>query len=149
MIPAAFVLLDAFPLTPNGKVDRKALPAPGLTAYAGRGYEDPVGEIETALAQIWCDVLKLERVGRHDHFFELGGHSLMAMQVVSRVRQALCVELPLRELFIAPTISRLAARIEALRAESRSALTSDAPLTWRTSSGQAAGVAANRDQIEL
>jgi acyl carrier protein len=148
MVPAAFVLLDAFPLTPNGKLDRKALPAPDAAAYAARGYEAPLGAIETALAQIWCDVLKLERVGRHDHFFELGGHSLMAMQVVSRVRHKLMVELALRELFAAPTVSRLAARIEALGAQPGTVLAIDA-LSLLASSGRRAGVTGNREQAEL
>jgi amino acid adenylation domain-containing protein len=148
MVPAAFVLLDAFPLTPNGKLDRKALPAPDAAAYAARGYEAPLGDIETALAQILCDVLRLERVGRHDHFFELGGNSLMAVQVVSRVRQRLITELPLRELFAAPTVSRLAARIEVLRAQPGSALDFDA-LTWLASSGRPSGATGNREQTEL
>ena len=123
MVPSAFVVLDALPLTPNGKIDRKALPAPDQASYGARGYEAPVGEIETTLAQIWTEVLKLERVGRQDNFFELGGHSLLAMQVVSRVRQALGMELPLRDLFAAPTIARLGSRIEALRTEARPVLT--------------------------
>ena len=72
------------PLTPNGKLDRKALPAPEGDAYAVRGYEAPVGEIETAVAEIWAEVLKVEHVGRHDNFFDLGGHSLLAVRVVSR-----------------------------------------------------------------
>jgi len=148
MVPAAFVLLDAFPLSPNGKVDRKALPAPEAAAYAGRGFEAPLGDIESALAQIWCDVLKLERIGRHDQFFDLGGNSLMAMQVVSRVRQRLVTELPLRELFAAPTVARLAARIEVLRAQPGSAPAFDA-LTWLASSGQSPGVTGNREQTEL
>jgi len=148
MVPAAFVLLDAFPLSPNGKVDRKALPAPEAAAYAGRGFEAPLGDIESALAQIWCDVLKLERIGRHDQFFDLGGNSLMAMQVVSRVRQRLITELPLRELFAAPTVARLAARIEVLRAQPGSAPAFDA-LTWLASSGQSPGVTENREQTEL
>jgi amino acid adenylation domain-containing protein len=148
MVPAAFVLLDAFPLTPNAKLDRKALPAPHAAAYAARGYEAPLGAIETALAQIWCDVLKLERVGRHDHFFELGGHSLIAMQVVSRVRQKLIVELPLRELFAAPTVSRLAVRIEALGTQPGTVLAIDA-LSLLASSGRRAGLTGNREQAEL
>jgi microcystin synthetase protein McyB len=148
MVPAAFVLLDAFPLTPNAKLDRKALPAPDAAAYAARGYEAPLGDIETALAQIWCDVLKLERVGRHDHFFELGGNSLVAVQVMSRVRQQLISELPLREFFAAPTVARLAARIEVLRAQPASALAYDA-LTWLANVGQPAGESGNREQTEL
>src|SRR2546427_6962283 len=86
MVPAAFVLLDGFPLSPNGKVDRKALPAPEAAAYAGRGFEAPLGDIESGLAQIWRDVLKLERIGRHDQFFDLGGNSPIARQGGSPVR---------------------------------------------------------------
>ncbi|MCD9260699.1 non-ribosomal peptide synthetase, partial [Bradyrhizobium japonicum SEMIA 5079] len=74
MVPSAFVRLAALPLTLNGKLDRKALPAPGDEAYARRTYAPPQGEMETVLAQIWAELLGLERVGRHDNFFELGGH---------------------------------------------------------------------------
>jgi acyl-coenzyme A synthetase/AMP-(fatty) acid ligase len=122
MVPAAFVALEALPLTPNGKVDRRALPAPDGAAYTTRGYEAPVGEVEAKLARIWAEVLKLERVGRHDNFFELGGHSLLATQVATRVRGALGVELPLRELFAAPMIADLSSRIEALRVRGGSTL---------------------------
>ncbi|WP_148051104.1 phosphopantetheine-binding protein, partial [Pseudomonas fluorescens] len=87
MVPTAFVKLAALPLTANGKVDRKALPAPDLAALFTREYAAPEDEVETALAQIWADVLQVERVGRQDHFFELGGHSLLAMRMVSQVRQ--------------------------------------------------------------
>ncbi|WP_212739132.1 non-ribosomal peptide synthetase, partial [Pseudomonas viridiflava] len=80
MIPSAFVTVARFPLTPNGKLDRRALPAPEDDAYASRDYEAPAGDVEHALAQIWQALLGLERVGRHDHFFELGGHSLLAVQ---------------------------------------------------------------------
>jgi amino acid adenylation domain-containing protein len=111
MVPAAFVVLERFPLTPNGKLDRQALPAPDATAFAAAGHEAPRGATETTLARIWCEVLGLERVGRHDHFFELGGHSLLAMQVVARVRQRFDVELPLRDLFAAPTVAHLAERV--------------------------------------
>ncbi|MHA3735612.1 non-ribosomal peptide synthase/polyketide synthase [Pseudomonas sp. Eth.TT006] len=99
MVPSAFVKLTALPLTANGKVDRKALPAPDLTALFTREYVAPEGEVETALAQIWAEVLQVERVGRQDHFFELGGHSLLAMRMVSQVRQRLGVELALGDLF--------------------------------------------------
>ncbi|WP_371933174.1 phosphopantetheine-binding protein [Bradyrhizobium sp. CCGUVB23] len=83
-MPAAFVRLEALPLTVNGKLDRQALPPPADAAYARRSYAPPQGEIETALAQIWAELLGVERVGRHDHFFELGGHSLLAVQLLSR-----------------------------------------------------------------
>ncbi|WP_440030553.1 AMP-binding enzyme, partial [Chromobacterium amazonense] len=72
MLPSAFVTLDSFPLTPNGKLDRQALPVPDQSAVVAHGYAAPVGEVETALAEIWQDLLGLERVGRWDHFFELG-----------------------------------------------------------------------------
>ncbi|KMJ45031.1 hypothetical protein AB204_11225 [Xenorhabdus khoisanae] len=108
MLPSAFVMLAAFPLTPNGKLDRKALPAPDSSAVVTRGYAAPVGETETVLAQIWQALLGLERVGRHDHFFELGGHSLLAVQLVARIRQALARELPLQQLFAQPVLMDLA-----------------------------------------
>ncbi|WP_347906168.1 phosphopantetheine-binding protein [Pseudomonas purpurea] len=85
MVPAAYVHLDALPLSPNGKLDRKALPAPGQESVITRGYEAPVGETEIALARLWAELLNVERVGRHDHFFELGGHSLLAVSLVGPV----------------------------------------------------------------
>src|SRR6185295_11017819 len=109
MVPAAFVRLDALPLTANGKLDRRALPEPQGDAYGRREYEEPRGEIEQALAQIWQELLGVPRVGRHDHFFELGGHSLLAVQVAVRIRNRFQLHLPLRDLFSAPTIARLAA----------------------------------------
>ncbi|EXL31150.1 Syringopeptin synthetase C [Pseudomonas syringae pv. syringae str. B301D-R] len=111
MIPVAYVLLDALPLTPNGKLDRKALPAPDADALIRRGYEAPQGETETLLAQIWSDLLQLERVSRHDQFFELGGHSLLAMRLISQIRQQLGVELSLAALFAHPELSALALAI--------------------------------------
>ncbi|MDL2403988.1 condensation domain-containing protein, partial [Rhizobium mayense] len=111
MVPSAFVRLDTLPLTPNGKLDRKALPVPDDDAYARRTYEAPQGEIETTLAQIWTELLGLERVGRHDHFFELGGHSLLAVQLLSRLSQAFGVVLPLTTLFAKPVLSDLAESI--------------------------------------
>ncbi|MEQ1514841.1 MAG: condensation domain-containing protein, partial [Lysobacteraceae bacterium] len=108
MVPSAFVVLDAFPLTPNGKLDRKALPAPDGTSLTRHEYEAPQGEIEQGLAEIWQSLLKIGQVGRHDHFFELGGHSLLAVQMVSHVRERLGVEVPLRELFVHPALHAFA-----------------------------------------
>ena len=107
MVPAAFVQLDALPLNPAGKLDRKALPEPGLEAVVSRAYAAPVGEVEVLMAGIWAEVLKLERVGRHDHFFELGGHSLLAVSLVARMRKA-GVEVDARALFSHPTVAQLA-----------------------------------------
>ena len=88
MVPSAFVFLDTLPLTPNGKVDRKALPAPDQNRpEAEESYVAPRTPVEELLAEIWAEVLKLDKVGVHDNFFELGGHSLLATQVISRVRK--------------------------------------------------------------
>ncbi|OTA16216.1 Amino acid adenylation [Xenorhabdus vietnamensis] len=108
MLPSAFVTLKTFPLTPNGKLDRPALPAPEASAVVTRSYAAPEGEMETVLAQIWQDLLGLERVGRHDHFFELGGHSLLAVQLGARIRRTLARELPLQALFAQPVLMTLA-----------------------------------------
>jgi acyl-CoA synthetase (AMP-forming)/AMP-acid ligase II len=115
MVPAAYVRLETLPLTPNGKLDRRALPAPEGGAYASREYESPVGKVEVALAEIWAELLRVERVGRGDNFFELGGHSLLALQVVSRVRQEMDLELALAAVFEAPVLSALAERVLELR----------------------------------
>ncbi len=114
MVPAAVVALTAFPLTPNGKVDRKALPAPEFTERQVE-YAAPRGAEEEILAGIWSELLKLERVGRHDDFFDLGGHSLLATQAMSRVRSVFEVDLPLRALFEAPTVAGLAVAVGAAR----------------------------------
>nr|WP_283099539.1 non-ribosomal peptide synthetase [Pseudomonas sp. MWU15-20650] len=109
MVPVAFVKLEALPLTANGKLDRKALPAPDRAAVFTREYEAPQGEIESVLAQIWGEVLQVDRVGRRDHFFELGGHSLLAMRMVSQVRQRLGMELALGDLFANAELAAVAA----------------------------------------
>ncbi|WP_122864294.1 non-ribosomal peptide synthetase, partial [Pseudomonas viridiflava] len=125
MVPTAFIELKTLPLTANGKLDRRALPKPERSALFGVNYEAPEGEFEVALAEIWAEVLQVERVGRHDHFFDLGGHSLLAMRMVSQVRQQLGVELPLGELF---ALGELAAVAAALSGVARSELPSILPV---------------------
>ncbi|MFJ2280676.1 amino acid adenylation domain-containing protein [Pseudomonas sp. NPDC087803] len=110
LLPAAYVRLDALPLTANGKIDRKALPEPEQGAWLSREYEAPQGAVETALAQIWIDVLKVERVGRQDNFFELGGHSLLAVSMIERMRQ-INLAADVRVLFSQPTLAALAAAV--------------------------------------
>jgi amino acid adenylation domain-containing protein len=112
MVPSAYVVMDSFPVTPNGKLDRRALPAPDDTAYTRRGYEPPSGAVEEKLAAIWCEFLGLERVGRHDNFFELGGHSLLAVRMIANLRQAFDIDLPIQAIFKTQTLTLLAAGLE-------------------------------------
>jgi amino acid adenylation domain-containing protein/thioester reductase-like protein len=114
MVPVAFIFLEQLPLTPNGKVNRKALPVPDLTR-GELGYVAPQTLMETQLAGIWAEILTLDRVGVEDNFFDLGGHSLMATRLLSQVRAAFHVEVPLRAVFEAPTVSGLARLIEGIR----------------------------------
>jgi amino acid adenylation domain-containing protein len=115
MLPSAFILLDALPLTSNGKVDRKALAALDHNRPdPEESFVAPRTTLEKMLVAIWAEVLKSNRVGIHDNFFELGGHSLLATQLVSRVRGALEVELPLRALFEKPTVAGLSDHIESV-----------------------------------
>jgi amino acid adenylation domain-containing protein len=111
MVPAAFVRLDRLPLTASGKRDREALPPPAQDASAHGRYVEPVGETEAALAEIWAEVLQVERVGRHDNFFELGGHSLLAVRTITRVQEILSVEAAIADLFNFSVLSAFAARI--------------------------------------
>ena len=116
MMPAAFVRLDALPLMPNGKVDRRALPIPDRTRpELEKELIAPRTSEEEIVAEIWTKVLDIERVGIYDNFFELGGHSLLATQVVSRMREAFGVEIPLRRLFEVPTVAGLAQSVEVAR----------------------------------
>ena len=111
MVPAAIITMERFPLSPNGKLDRKALPAPEA-ATSSSVYTAPESPVEKQLATMWAELLGAERVGIHDDFFALGGHSLVAMQLVSRIMTAMHVELPLDALFNAPTIAGLARQID-------------------------------------
>ncbi|WP_370640379.1 amino acid adenylation domain-containing protein, partial [Myxococcus sp. XM-1-1-1] len=113
LVPTAFVALQALPLSPNGKVDRKALPAPELGSTTTVS-EDSLPLLQQQLAALFREVLKVDRVGPDDDFFELGGHSLLATQLVTRVRALLGVDLPLRVLFEAPTLAGLARHLEEL-----------------------------------
>nr|WP_253075259.1 thioesterase domain-containing protein [Bradyrhizobium sp. 138] len=110
MVPSAFVRLEVLPLTVNGKLDRKALPAPADDAYARAAYEAPQGAVETALARIWAELLRLERVGRNDHFFELGGHSLLVVQLLSRAVD-LGLKFSAADLFQAPLLKEVASKV--------------------------------------
>jgi acyl carrier protein len=112
MIPQIFIAIDTIPLSPNGKLDRKALPDPiVISPDTAREPVPPRTPVEEKLAGIWRDVLKLERVDVHDSFFELGGSSLLAMQVLSRIRMMFGIELRLPALFESPTIEGLAKAI--------------------------------------
>ncbi|MCP4465441.1 MAG: amino acid adenylation domain-containing protein, partial [Halieaceae bacterium] len=113
MVPSAFVILEELPLAPNGKLDKKALPAPALMRDEREAYVEPRTKIEMQLVAIWSEVLGVERIGIHDDFFALGGHSLIATRVVARVRDLLGHALPLRALFNQPTVAGLASLLVA------------------------------------
>jgi acyl-coenzyme A synthetase/AMP-(fatty) acid ligase len=115
MVPSAFVTLSHLPITHTGKLDRQALPAPELGAYASRPYEAPQGEVEEILAGIWRELLRLEHVGRHDNFFELGGHSLFGMRLIGKVSERFSVHLPVTASFRYPTVHQMARVVETLR----------------------------------
>jgi len=112
MIPSVFVMRHHLPLTPTGKVDKRSLPDPGKERPELDGaYVSPTTPIEETLAQIWSEVLSLDRVGIYDSFFDLGGHSLAATRVISQVFKQFRLELPLQSLFTAPTVAEMAAVI--------------------------------------
>src|SRR5581483_11436466 len=110
MVPSAVVMLESLPLMPNGKLDRRGLPAPELGAYASREYEATQGEIEEILAGIWQGLLRVERVGRRDNFFELGGHSLLIVQMLERLRRV-GLSAQVRRVFDSPTLADLASAL--------------------------------------
>jgi acyl carrier protein len=111
MVPSAWVELPELPLNASGKVDRKRLPEPRDAVPRPR-YEAPSGPMEEALADIWREVLRVDRVGVHDNFFDLGGDSIAGMRVISRVRQAFEVPIPIGTIFAAPTVAELAEQVE-------------------------------------
>jgi acyl carrier protein len=136
MVPSAFVLMDAFPLTANGKIDRQALPS--VTSENTRSARESVAprtETEQSLAGIWVELLKVDHIGIEDDFFDLGGHSLLAIKLVSRVRDVFGVDLPLRNLFERPTVAGLAEAIDAL--------------VWLARSHQQPGAAGDREEIAV
>ena len=114
LVPSGMVVLAKLPLTANGKLDRQALPSPEEFAARTRSFEPPQTPVEQTLTGIWEQVLRRTRIGRNDNFFDIGGHSLLATQIISRVRGAFKVEVPLQRLFDAPTVAALALQIEAL-----------------------------------
>ncbi|HYC27566.1 MAG TPA: amino acid adenylation domain-containing protein, partial [Chitinophagaceae bacterium] len=111
MIPAVLVKLESMPLTSNGKIDRSNLPEPDMEGLLKAQYEAPRNDTEEVIAEIWKDLLNVSRVGIHDNFFELGGHSLLSIRVVSAIRDRLQAELPIKEVFLNPTIAQLAATL--------------------------------------
>jgi acyl carrier protein len=116
MVPSGFEILEQLPRTPNGKVDRRALPEPGAVGPGGeRFYVPPSNDGEREIAALWEEILEVERVGIHDNFFELGGHSLLATRVVARLQRSHGIQLPLRTLFELPTVAQLAPRVAAER----------------------------------
>jgi amino acid adenylation domain-containing protein len=135
-VPSAFVFLPTLPRTPNGKINRRALPEPEI-AQTNSGFVEPSTLAEKLLAQIWSEVLKLEHIGIHDHFFRIGGHSLLATRVVARLRNVLQLELPLQSIFEAPTIARLAPKLEQLLEQQAIASSHETPEGLASSQEQA------------
>jgi acyl carrier protein len=136
MRPSAFVFLDAIPLNPNGKVNRRALPAPdGTRPELEEAFVMPRTPVEEAIAAIWRELLGVEKVGINDNFFDLGGHSLLAAQVSSRIGERFKVKLPLRRLFEATTIKDLAELIDTF--------------SWSASNKEAVSDSSDQDRDEI
>src|SRR5258705_1465428 len=121
MVPSAYVMLDALPITANGKLDRDALPDPGAEALPARPFVAPRNETETQLCLLWEELLGVGPIGVQQSFFELGGHSLNAVQLMARLRRRFGVDVPLRNLFQEPTVEKLSEMIAAQRAKSKEA----------------------------
>ena len=119
MVPASVLVLDDLPVTPAGKIDRRRLPLPDGSAADSAAFVEPVTELERQVADLFGELLGIDRVGMHDDFFDLGGHSLLATKLVSQVRERFRVELPLRYFFETPTVSGLCDRIAAADSTSR------------------------------
>lgn len=138
MLPTAFAVLEALPRTPNGKIDRRALPPPDKSlSTVDKSFVVPATETERTVASIWCGVLGVKFIGTHDNFFELGGHSLMAVQITSLLREAFQIDLPLSGLFEMPTVQSLSQAIDALR------------YLKERSAGQGASKNADREEITI
>ncbi|WP_176728540.1 non-ribosomal peptide synthetase, partial [Planobispora rosea] len=131
MVPALFVTLDALPVSPNGKLDRAALPRPGTDRPDLGGYVPPRGRLQRELAGIWTALLGLDRVGAHDHFFDVGGHSLLASRLLARVRKTFSCEVPLADFLAAPTVAALAELVRDRLAAASSAVTPVRPALTR------------------
>ncbi len=114
MLPKAYVMLEFLPLTPNGKIDRRALPMPDSVTFDSQNFVAPRTQVEELLVEIWAKLLGKEQLGVHENFFELGGHSLLATQLVSRIRDTFKIDLPVRNLFEAPTVEQLAKYIDTM-----------------------------------
>ena len=129
MVPAVFVSLETMPLSPNGKIDRRRLPAPHDTEYrVAQNYVAPRTPLESTLVEIWQEVMRVERVGIRDDFFELGGHSLLAVQIVSRLHNSLLIDFPLRAMFETLTVEQLAIAVEQLLVQEVAELSEDEAL---------------------
>jgi len=129
MIPTVYIVMDRLPLTLNGKVDRKQLPAPAEQDLPKTTYVAPSNEVEATLCRLWQELLRVEQVGVHDNFFLLGGHSLLAVRLISRIRETFDVELPVRTLFEAATVGSLAVEVMGYLIEKRSAENAEAMTT--------------------
>ena len=114
MVPSAFVLLSRFPVTANGKLDKRALPLPSTDVYSGR-YEAPQGEVEERVANLWSKLLHVDRVGRRDNYFELGGHSLNAVNLVSQIDEHFGVKLSTTSVFKYPTVEELSGAVKSMQ----------------------------------